>query len=265
MKKILLTSSLLTIITLVVVSTMTNTNASSSLPNDGNAGAPADNGGQTCTSCHGGAAATQTTGIISSNIPGSGYIGGTTYSVSVTMSGAAAYGFEMTSQTATSNVGLGTWIAGTGSSVSNKYIKQSAKKTGATAVWTFSWTAPTTATTVTFYGAFNYANNNGTSSGDIIKKSSFTFLANTTNINETNKLSFLSVFPNPTTDVLHISSEELFKEGQIYSIDGKLTKTISEQELVSKSILVSNLNNGTYFIHMVSNGKTLVAKFIKND
>jgi hypothetical protein len=181
------------------------------------------------------------------------------------MSGASAYGFELTPQTASSNVGLGTWIAGTGSSVSGNYIKQTAKKTGATAVWTFSWTAPTTATAVTFYGAFNYANNNGTSSGDVIKTSSVSFLANTTSISESDNSVLFSVFPNPTTDVLHITSEQVFDQGNIYSLDGKLVKTISEHELASKSITVSMLTNGTYFLHMMSSDKPLVTKFSKND
>ena len=266
MKKILLISSLLTISSLAILSTMTATDASSSLPNDGNAGAPMDNAGQNCgnSTCHN-VASTATTNVISSDIPGSGYIGGTTYNFTVTMSGAAAYGFELTPQTATSSTGLGTWIAGTGSSVSTKYIKQSAKKTGTSAVWTFQWIAPTNAPSVTFYGAFNYANNNATKTGDIIKTSSVTYLANTTGVNATNKFSLLSVFPNPTTDILHITSDELFKQGNIYSLDSRLVKTISEQELLSKSIIVSNLNNGIYFIHIVNDNKTFVSKFTKND
>ncbi len=265
MKKTILISSLFTICILAIASTTISTTANSALPNNSNAGAPADNGGQTCASCHGGSAVTATTGVISTNIPGSGFIGGTTYSVSVTMSGASAYGFELTPQTASSNVGLGTWIAGTGSSVSGNYIKQTAKKTGATAVWTFSWTAPTTATAVTFYGAFNYANNNGTSSGDVIKTSSVSFLANTTSISESDNSVLFSVFPNPTTDVLHITSEQVFDQGNIYSLDGKLVKSISEHELASKSITVSMLTNGTYFLHMMSSDKPLVTKFSKND
>jgi hypothetical protein len=60
-------------------------------------------------------------------------------------------------------------------------------------------------------------------------------------------------------------SDELFKQGNIYSLDGKLVKTISEQELISKSILVSNLNNGIYLIHIVNDQKTFVTKFTKKD
>lgn len=264
MKKSVLLVLFITIIAIVIVSNLNSTVANASSPPNATAGAPADNGGQTCTNCHGGTA-TQTTGIISSNIPASGFVGGTTYSVSVTMSGASAYGFELTPQTATSNVGIGSWIAGTGSSVSTKYIKHSGKKTGASAVWTFSWTAPTTATTVTFYGAFNYANNNSTSSGDVIRKSSITYFANTTGIVDHKTLSTLvSVFPNPATEVLHITSTEVFDKGSIYSIEGKLVKTISEEELSSKIITVSSLDNGFYYLNIYTNDKPIVTKFFKN-
>lgn len=264
MKKILLFAPFITITILIILADLNSTNASASLPNNSTAGAPADNGGATCTGCHAGTA-TQTTGVISSDIPGTGFIGGTIYNFTVAMSGAAAYGFEMTPQTATSNVGLGTWIAGTGSSVSGKYIKQSAKKTGPSATWTFKWTAPATATTVTFYGAFNYANNNNASSGDVIKKSSVTYFANTTGIQEnTISKNTISVFPNPTVEMLNIVSADLFENGAIYSIDGKLVKTVSEQELLSKTISVSELNNGLYFFIATVNDKNLVARFSKN-
>ncbi len=264
MKKILLISSIITVVSIAYISSLNNASANSSAPPNATAGAPSDAGGATCTNCHAGTA-TQTTGVISSNIPGSGYIGGTTYSVSVTMSGSSAYGFELTPQTATSNVGLGTWIAGVGTGISGKYIKHAGKKTGASAVWTFSWTAPTTATSVTFYGSFNYSNNNGGTSGDIIKTSSVTYLANTTGIEDYSvSKNLIAVFPNPTTEILHITSTELFEKGFVYSIDGKLIKVLSEQELLSKTISVIDFNTGIYYLQVSSNEKNLVAKFSKN-
>ena len=264
MKKILLLSAVITILSIALVSTLNTTNASSSSPPNANAGAPADAAGATCAGCHGGSAVTQTTGVISSDIPVSGFIGGTTYNFTVTMSGAAAYSFEMTPQTATSNVGLGTWIAGVGTAVSTKYIK-SPKKTGVSATWTFQWIAPATATTVTFYGAFNYANDNGTASGDVIKTSSVTYLANSTGIDEDAISSTLiSVFPNPASSVLHIASPSVFERGFIYSINGSLVKTITETELINKTIDIAELSNGNYYITLSSGNKTSTSKFVKN-
>jgi len=264
MKKILLLSAVITILSIAIVSTLNTTNASSLSPGDAKAGAPADAAGATCAGCHQGSAVTQTTGVISSDIPGSGYIGGTTYNFTVTMSGAAAYGFEMTPQTATSPVGLGTWIAGAGTGVSTKYIKQSAKKTGASATWAFQWIAPATATTVTFYGAFNYANDNGAASGDVIKTSSVTYLANSTGIDDSSTSNTLiSVFPNPSASVLHITSPSVFEKGFIYSINGRLIKTISEIELINKTIDIADLSNGNYYLSLSSSNKTYTSKFVK--
>lgn len=261
-KTILITTSLLTVI-LTAITSFNSSNANSANPSNGTAGAPADNSGATCTNCHAGTA-TSTTGVISSDIPGSGFVGGTTYNFTVTMSGSAAYGFEMTPQTATSNVGLGTWIAGTGTSVSGKYIKQSAKKTGASATWTFQWTAPTTATTVTFYGAFNYANNNNTTSGDIIKTSSATYLANTTGINNNEQVhQQISVFPNPTSEKLNILAPGIFDKGSIITLEGKIVRELSSSELIEKSINVSEMSKGIYFVSIVKNNQTLVSKFVK--
>lgn len=265
MKKILLLSAVITILAIALISTLNKTNASSLLPPNASAGAPADAAGATCAGCHGGSAVTQTTGVISSDIPASGFIGGITYNFTVTMSGAAAYGFEMTPQTASSNVGLGTWIAGAGTGVSTKYIKQSAKKTGASATWTFQWIAPATATTVTFYGAFNYANDNGGTGGDVIKTSSITYLANSTGIDEDAiSTTLISVFPNPTSSVLHIASPSVFEKGFIYSINGSLVKTITETELINKTIDIAELSNGNYYMTLSSGNKTSTSKFVKN-
>lgn len=264
MKKILLLSAVFTILSIALISTLNTTTASSSSPPNANAGAPADAAGATCAGCHTGSAVTQTTGVISSDIPASGFIGGTTYNFTVTMSGAAAYGFEMTPQTATSPVGLGTWIAGVGTAVSTKYIK-SPKKTGASATWAFQWIAPATATTVTFYGAFNYANNNNGSGGDVIKTSSVTYLANSTGIDDSSTSNTLiSVFPNPSASVLHITSPSVFEKGFIYSINGSLIKTISEIELINKTIDIADLSNGNYYLSLSSSNKTYTSKFVKN-
>lgn len=177
MKKIILITCFLTICILAIVSSFNSTNASTSLPPDAHAGAPMDASGNTCVACHGGVA-TSTTGIISSDIPGTGFVGGTVYNFTVSMSGSSAYGYEITPQTASSSSGVGTLIGVLGSSISGKYVKHTTKIIGSSATWNFQWVAPLTGTVVTFYGGFNYANNNSSTSGDIIKTSSATYFSN---------------------------------------------------------------------------------------
>ncbi len=117
-------------------------------------GSPGD--GSNCTSCHGGTATT-TVGLITSNIPASGYIAGQTYQITATntLTGSGKFGFEVSPQ----NVGgtqLGTLVAGSGSKLvgGSKYVTHS-NATSSLSTWTFSWIAPVAGTgVVTFYGAF---------------------------------------------------------------------------------------------------------------
>jgi len=119
----------------------------------GYTGSPGD--GQNCTSCHNGSATTQA-GIITSNIPGSGYLPGSNYTITVTLSGSGEKGFEVSPQNASGSL-LGTLTAGSGSKLvgGGKYCTQSSEVGGSSATWNFTWTAPAAGTgTVTFYGAF---------------------------------------------------------------------------------------------------------------
>lgn len=122
-------------------------------------GSPGD--GSSCSSCHG-QAATTSAGLITSDIPASGYVPGTTYQITATtnQTGSGKYGFEVSPQNV-SGTQLGTLIAGSGSKLvgGTKYVTQSNANT-TTKSWTFGWTAPAAGTgAVTFYGAFarNYS------------------------------------------------------------------------------------------------------------
>jgi hypothetical protein len=117
-------------------------------------GSPGD--GANCAKCHGGTATT-TAGLITSNIPATGYIAGQTYLITATnnIAGSGKYGFEVSPQNA-AGTQLGTLVAGTGSTLvsGSKYITQS-NASSTTKSWTFSWVAPASGTgQVTFYGAF---------------------------------------------------------------------------------------------------------------
>lgn len=119
----------------------------------GYTGSPGD--GKNCTQCHNGSAST-VTGWITSNIPASGYTAGSTYTITVTVSGSGAKGFEVSPQNPSGTL-LGTLTAGTGSHLtgSGKYVTQNSSVNSNPATWTFTWTAPAVGTgDVTFYGAF---------------------------------------------------------------------------------------------------------------
>jgi len=119
----------------------------------GYTGSPGD--GHTCTSCHGGSAS-PVTGYITTNIPGTGYVAGSNYTITVSFTGSGGKGFEVSPQNATGSQ-LGVLAPGSGSKLvgGTKYCTHSSKINGSSATWTFSWTAPAAGTgNVTFYGAF---------------------------------------------------------------------------------------------------------------
>ena len=133
----------------------------------------------TCTQCHGGIA-NPVTGWITTNVPPTGYIPGNTYNVTVTatQSGISKFGFECTAEDAFASkvgtfiilMGAQTKLANNNHPVTHKAAGTSA--TGGSKSWAFAWTAPATGTgVVTFYAAFNAANGNNSTTGDIIYKS----------------------------------------------------------------------------------------------
>lgn len=66
---------------------------------------------------------------------------------------------------------------------------------------------------------------------------------------------YFKAYPNPVTDELRLRSDK-DETVQIYSISGKLVKTISIAKGVEKTISCSDLESGIYMIHR-ENGKTV--------
>ena len=83
---------------------------------------------------------------------------------------------------------------------------------------------------------------------------------NTASINENeNKLDF-SIYPNPVYSIFTISGLNLEK-AEIYSVSGKLIKTVSLSKL--NTIDVRNLKNGIYVVKVTNNNKVGTTRFIK--
>ncbi len=137
----------------------------------GYTGSPGDT--HHCQSCHGGSAAT-VAGWITSNIPVTGYVAGTVYTITATVTGTGKKGFEVSPQNITGTQ-LGILTAGTGSKLvgGTKYVTQSsAGATTGTKIWNFTWTAPAAGTgTVTFYGAFTVGEPNTKLSTMVVNES----------------------------------------------------------------------------------------------
>ena len=75
------------------------------------------------------------------------------------------------------------------------------------------------------------------------------------------KNSSLSLFPNPTNDVVHIrtSSKEKITSATVLDLLGKKIMTVN-----SNTVDMSELSNGTYLIEIKTDNNTYSEKIIKN-
>ncbi|SHK04585.1 reprolysin-like metallopeptidase [Epilithonimonas mollis] len=70
----------------------------------------------------------------------------------------------------------------------------------------------------------------------------------------------ISVYPNPATDVIHISNISSKTRFEIYSVGGQLVN----QGATDGKVKVSSLAKGVYILSLESNGEKSQTKFIKN-
>lgn len=151
----------------------------------GKSGSPGDNN-INCTQCHSGIP-NPVTGWITTNIPPQGYTPGETYTVTATgtHTGVIRLGFECTAEEV-SGTKTGTFaitdpvrtkLTNAGKAVTHQFA--GITPSGNTNSWSFDWTAPASPPVgdITFYAAFNAANGNGSSSGDVIYTTQLTISA----------------------------------------------------------------------------------------
>lgn len=233
------------------------------------------------TGCHTGTAVAATNvniivQDITTSIPVSQYVPGTTYNVYVAYSGIAttpAIGFQSTAYKGVTNVHAGTFSAGTGSQIKSTYYAThtgpaSATVTGTIYSWIYSWTAPAALTgNVNFYAACNFADASGDPSGDKIYTGTTTLSEKPNAVNDLHKLdATITLSPNPTQDRLNVSVAGNTSGVSTYTVvdlfGKKIMSTTSSNQ--SAQLSTSALTAGSYFLVVTNNGKTGLSSFIKN-
>ena len=271
--KIISAIALTAISSIIFIEFSSSAGANSSGSPSAKTGSPGDGGN--CTSCHSGSATTQA-GLITSNIPGTGYIAGQTYTItgSITTNGITKFGFQISPQTTGGTLlGSMTVTNSTNTQLTNsgKYITHKSVGTSfpsGTATWSFDWTAPTTGTgDVTFYGAFNSTNNNNNFFGDATTLSTLTVSENlTTGISAVSEESTeVSVYPNPFTDKLYIKNSSATTEQMnvtVTDINGRIVKSANGLEK-NKAIDLQELATGSYTVKIETSNGVVTKKIIK--
>jgi len=114
---------------------------------------------------------------------------------------------------------------------------------------------------VTFYAASNAVNGNGSPSGDGTATATLTIpqaVLSNDNIDNIN----LSLFPNPSADVIHVASDIQYTKYEIYNVLGEM---VLNNTLNNNQINIVSLERGTYLVRLSSNTyKSSVKRIIKN-
>lgn len=156
----------------------------------GNTGAPGEG---SCAGCHGTAASGAGFNLLEWADGINNYTPGETYSIELTMDDASSKnGFQLVALTASGNAQAGSIIATDAlktqvmnGQAGKQYLGHRAAG-NSSSQWSFDWTAPASNVgNVIFYVATNKTNNNGQTSGDLIRLSQHTFAAPETGVSLT--------------------------------------------------------------------------------
>jgi hypothetical protein len=249
-------------------------------------GSPFDNGGVACNAsgCHTGFSVTNVTGWITSNIPVTGYVPGTTYTITATATFTALirFGFEISPQR-TNGALAGTIVItdATNTQLASgnpKYVTHTTTGTNAAATpgsktWTFNWTAPVAGTgTVTFYGAFNCANNSNTSAGDRIHLTTMVAQEDFTSsmARPADETYAFNVFPNPASEQITLTlkaKENLTFTAELMDINGRIVKRFMRDEAIAgsektTSLSLDEVEPGIYFFFVKSETGTAAKRVV---
>lgn len=230
-----------------------------------NTGSPGD-AGVSCTECHSGGATVDNTWL-STDIPVTGYAPGQVYTITLTInvSNTNPHGFSLTCE---NTVGVAAGILNATDAVNTQLFSNHVTHTPAgtsLSQWTCEWTAPPSGTgTVTFYAAFV---KNGYSGGVVTATQAYDQEV-VADINETDVNSVFSVYPNPATNNLNVSLNNIENSSiniSILSMTGQLVCKNVEEVAGSdfnKSYDLSSYKKGLYYVQITNGSKSFTEKII---
>ena len=218
----------------------------------GKTGSPTD--GVNCTQCH--YAGSGSGATITSNIPSTGYVPGTTYTITATVAqtGINKFGFEITAEKNVGGTKTGTFFVTNSTETklvnSNTAITHKAAGNSGTnnKSWSMDWQAPSLGTgAITFYGAFIAADGNSNNTGDTYHSKNLTF--NEAIVNSTINLSVKNDFIFNTLSKTIESNTTI----SVYDISGKLVLITT-----SNTTNISHLKTGTYILKSAEKSQKII-------
>lgn len=250
-----------------------NVFTSSSGINSPLSGSPQSNN-QTCAQCHGGGSITNQSVTISTDIPPGGYLENTDYTIKVVSRGngstAVKGGFNATIEDGNGFAGTLSNISGSGTAVNGNSATQTSGNntfTGDSLVWRFRWNSGSS-NNATVYVAANFANGNGTTTGDAVATQSLVLTKSSIGLEDIS-MQETKVYPNPATSVVNLSAYALESGMLNISLYDALGRQINQLYTAAitpgkwtQQFSVDEYAPGNYFLLMELNGKITHHKLI---
>lgn len=220
---------------------------------------PFDN--KNCSHCMGGSAI-PVSGWITSTIPASGYVMGQTYNIIVSGTGTSKKGFQLSPQDPSGTlIGILTPLGNTKLVGLGRYITHTTPSQANPTIWTFEWTAPSTAAgDVVFYASIALGKTD-------TRVTTYTVSQSTVGI-EDNKIRITSVYPNPAHDRLTLSfilPMEATFSAELQSISGKSYPALVPETLSAGSWTKQvnlDLPAGIYILRLRAGDNELTQKIV---
>lgn len=238
---------------------------------EGRTGSPGDGDHCATSGCHANNPATPTGNEVvglTTNIPLTGYIPGTIYDLTATMSDPAIskFGFEISPQNETGDI-LGSLIAGpeTGLVGLSGYVTHTFSFTTGpgSRSWDFSWMAPEVGTgDVTFYGAYNFTNNNSQTSGDVVVLLDSTFTEDLTTEIANQASNRFNIYPNPVNREFRIDGARGLTRYQLFNLEGRVVQSGIVSIATPVKVDRSKVKAGIYFIRVNNKEHDEMTRFL---
>ena len=242
-------------------------------------GSPADGASCAKSGCHSGTASAQD-GLITSNIPTSGYMPGSTYTITVSISqtGISKWGFSISPQSVGGSV-LGSIIVTNTTQtqlINNRYVThKTAGNSGTNSkTWSFDWIAPAAGTgDVPFYASVMASNSSGNAIGDQVYNDVYTVSEDlTSSITASAAPVEFSVYPNPVdgNQVTISFGANTNKPAtlRLMNLRGELVREERFESVTSgqqnRVISMNELPTGIYLLQLVTEEGTIVRRIIRH-
>jgi hypothetical protein len=246
--------------------------------NTGLTGSPLS-GGATCSGCHSGGANTGQGFTISSDIPPSGFVPSTNYTITIQANANNPMANRMGFMASVEGTGghRGAVVAPNNqvAVVGNSWVNQTSSGNlgiGGIKEWTFTWNSGASSNPATVYTSVNFSNNNSTTSGDFVLTQNLV-LTPAAGVGQDEWAAIQPMaYPNPTAGVVRLALPEgVHSLGllECYNVQGRRVLTadpgLFAQGATEWPVDLTQLPPGMYLLRMEVNGIPTTTQVLKQN